>query len=59
VKTVYEWVGINSFHIPRKLFSIVVSVDVTTKGEHILYCKGRPEDIIERLRLSKETQKII
>lgn len=24
-----------------------------------LYCKGKPEDIIERLKISKETQKTI
>lgn len=24
-----------------------------------LYCKGRPEDIMERLKMSKETQKLI
>lgn len=47
--------GINSFHIERKLFSVVVSADDITT----LYCKGRPEDIMERLKLSKETQKII
>lgn len=32
---------------------------VTDGDKNTLYCKGRPEDIMERLRLSKETQKII
>ena len=53
--TYYNWIGINSFHIPRKLFSVVVS----DNNNNTLYCKGKPEDIIERLRISKETQKII
>lgn len=55
VVTYFDWCGINSFHIPRKLFSVVVSNEST----YTLYCKGKPEDIIERLKISKETQKII
>ena len=51
----YDWVGINNFQIKRKLFSVVVK-----DGKKIvLYCKGKPEDIMERMNLSKETQKII
>lgn len=38
VKTTYYWTGINSFHIPRKLFSVVVAND----GKHTLYAKGKP-----------------
>ncbi len=49
VKTTYYWTGINLFHIPRKLFSVVVSND----GTNTLYCKGKPEDMLERLKLSK------
>lgn len=55
VKKTYYWSGVNSFNIPRKLFSVVVTHDRC----NTLYCKGRPEDILERLRLTKETQKII
>lgn len=54
-KILYNWVGINTFHIKRNLFSIVVSRDKKVT----LYCKGRAEDIMERLKVSKETQKII
>lgn len=45
----YDWVGINNFQIKRKLFSVVVK-----DGKKIvLYCKGKPEDIMERMNLSK------
>jgi len=48
-------VGINNFQIKRKLFSVVVK-----DGKKIvLYCKGKPDDIMERLNVNKETQKII
>lgn len=55
MKKSYNWVGINSFHIQRKLFSVLVE----NENKFTLYCKGKPEDIIERLKISKETQKII
>ena len=55
VANYYDWCGINSFHTPRKLFSVVVHHE----NSYTLYCKGKPEDIIERLKISKETQKII
>lgn len=55
MKNTFEWVGINSFCITRKLFSVVVSHN----NKHTLYCKGKPEDIIERIKMGKETQKII
>ncbi len=51
----YDWIGINNFQIQRKLFSVVVK-----DGKKIvLYCKGKPEDLMERMNLNKETQKTI
>lgn len=47
--TSYEWVGINSFQTQRKLFSVVVKDQKII----VLYCKGKPEDIMERLNLNK------
>ena len=51
----YEWIGVNSFQNPRKLFSIVIK----DQKKIVLYCKGKHEDIIERINLTKETQKVI
>ena len=54
-KTFYEWKGINNFQTKRNLLSIVVTSDDKT----ILYCKGKPEHLMDRLKVTKEVQKII